>query len=171
MNDLLAFFTLAQLVGIAASCFVIIAYCIKSDVKTKKMIMGGTALFALHFFMMGALTAMGVTLLNIVRVWLSIRYHGVVWLCALFVSLYIVIGIVTFQEVRDVLPIVAPVLGCIAMYFLKGIQFRALCLVAMACWLVYGLLIGSIGTVLTQVVVSSVNISTIYRLIKEGGNE
>ena len=167
MSEFLEFFTFAQLVGVAASGFVIAAYCIKSDVKTKKIVMGGSILFAVHFFMMGAFTAMGVSIVNIVRVWLSIRYHGVVWLCTFFVSLYLLIGVFTFKEAIDFLPIFTPILGCIAMYFFSGVRFRAICLIATMSWLVYGLLIGSVGTVLTQLVVSSVNIWTIYRLIAD----
>jgi len=156
---------LIQGIGVIASLFVIAAYCVKSDTKTKRITMGGSILFALHFAMMGAVVAMGVTLINILRVWLSIRYHGSLRLCAFFVFAYLVIGTLTFEEVIDILAISAPVIGCIAMYCFSGIRFRSVCLIATLCWLVYGVLVGSIGVILTQAVVSSVNIFTIYQLV------
>ena len=168
MSEVLELFTFTQLIGIVASCFVIAAYCVKSDVKTKRITMGGSLLFAVHFAMMGAFTAMGVTIVNVLRVWLSIRYHGVVWLCGVFIAIYLLIGIITFQETIDVLPILAPILGCVAMYCFSGIKFRAICLVATSSWLIYGFLIGAVGTVLTQIVVTSVNLMTISRLIRDG---
>jgi hypothetical protein len=154
----------AQTVGVLASLFVIAAYGFKHDDVTKRITMGGSILFVIHFLMMGAFAAMAVTVINIIRVWLSIRYHGHTVLCAFFVITYMGIGALTFEYLIDIFAIMAPIMGCIAMYCFKGVRFRALCLVATMSWLIYGVLIGSIGVVLTQAVVSAVNITTIYRL-------
>lgn len=167
MTNMITFDFLSQAIGIIASLFVICAYGVKSDVTTKRITMGGSILFALHFFLLGAISAMAVTIVNILRVWLSIRFHGSGLICWVFVSLYLLIGFATFEETIDILAILAPIIGCIAMYYFSGIQFRAVCIAATTCWLVYGLLIGSLGVVITQIVLTTVNLTTIYRIQKD----
>ena len=62
-------------------------------------------------------------------------------------------------------------IGCIAMFCFSGVYFRGLCLVATLSWLIYGLFIGSFGVVITQIFVSSVNLTTIMRIYKDRKKE
>ncbi len=165
MIDVSAYLNVPQLIGAFASAFIILGYFSKVDNRAKKILICGSALFAIHFFMMGAMTAMLINGINFFRVGLSIRFHGSKSLFTFFVLIYLLVGYTTYETRFDALPLISSLVGCISMYFLSGISFRLCTVVGSLCWLIHNVAIGSIGGVVTEVFVL-IGVSTaIYRLI------
>jgi len=164
-------FTPAQIVGILASGFIIAGYYCKDDVFAKKLITLGSLAFAIHFYMLDAIIGLAVNIINILRIGLSIKYHGSKKLFWLFVFLYIISGIITFEEWFDILPVIACLVGCYAMYFLSGLRFRQVMLMGTVCWLIYTISLGSIGGIINEVFVFIGHCTTIYRLYKDKQKE
>ena len=64
---------LAQILGLIASALVICAFLNKNDRSFKIIIMFGTSLFALHFFLLGAYAGAVVAVLNTIRTFFSMK--------------------------------------------------------------------------------------------------
>ena len=164
MNNFLEYMTLEQVVGVMASAFIVGGYFCKSDNKAKAIIICGSVLFAVHFFMIGAMTAALMNVVNFFRVGLSIKFHGSKILFTFFVSVYLISLFFTYEEWLNILPVISSVLGCIGMYFLSGIKFRLCTIVGSSCWLLHNALVGSVGGVITEIFVLTAALTTIYRL-------
>ena len=70
----------------------------------------------------------------------------------------------TYKYIYDLLPIIAGVLGTFAMFKLSGIKMRLLGIVSSGAWLTYGIIFHSIGSIITNTSVITLNIFTILRL-------
>jgi len=58
-------------------------------------------------------------------------------------------------------------IGTYAVFVLKGIQMRIAFILGAICWLINNILVGSIGGILLEATLISVNITTIIRLLRE----
>ncbi len=157
---------LAQWLSIIASVFIVFGYFSVSDVRAKLIIMVGCAFFMVHFFMLGAMTAMIMNLVNIFRVGLSIKFHKSMALYGAFIVAYLIAGLVTYEVWIDILPLIASLLGCTGMFLLSGIKFRLFMVVGSACWIAHNIYVMSIGGITTEMFVLTAHLTTIYRLHK-----
>jgi len=139
----------AQIVGIIASGFIIIGYGIKHDTHLKIVIAIGATLFSVHFFMIGAFTAMMVGIINIFRVMLSIKFHGSWYLFIFFITIYTIAGALTYQNWYDLFPIISAFASTTGMYLLSGIPFRIMALGSSFAWLSHNIAVLSIGGIIT----------------------
>ncbi len=160
----------AQWFSIIASVFIVLGYFSVSDVKAKLILMVGCSLFAIHFYMLGAMTAMTINIINIFRVALSIKFHKSQKLFGAFVVIYLIAGVTTYNSWIDILPLVASIVGCVGMFLLSGIKFRVACVIGSLFWLTHNIYVVSIGGITTEVFVLMAHMVTIYRL-NRGGKE
>jgi len=133
-------FDLAQFIGIIASATVICAFNFKNDVRLKLVMMMGSFLFAVHFFMLGAFAGAIVNLVNVLRGGLSIKFHKSKKMMMFFISIYLTLAFITFDEIINLLPFVTGILGCFSLYLLSGIPLRLVILVSSSIWLTYGII-------------------------------
>ncbi|MEM7618642.1 MAG: YgjV family protein [Pseudomonadota bacterium] len=167
MSDIFSYQIITQAVGILASAFIVGGYFSKCDVKTKRILMIGSLFFAIHFYMLGAITAMIINLINIFRVGLSIKFHKSKFLFAFFIGIYSIALIFTYEGWIDIFPFLATVTSCIGMYFLSGISFRKTSAVGAVFWLVHNIMSASWGGIITEVFILKAHIVTIYRLKRD----
>lgn len=161
----------AQLVGLLASAFVILGYSSKHDVKLKIIVCVGAALFAVHFFMIGALTAMMMNAVNFLRIGLSIKFHGSKILFTVFIVIYLVVGVLTYKTWIDLLPLLSSLTGTVMMFFLSGIKLRILGMVGSSSWLIHNIIVGSMGGIMTELFVMTMQLTGIYRLTMDKRRE
>ena len=114
--------------------------------------------------MLGAYAGMFVAIVNGLRNGFSIRYHKSTSIMLVFFVMYLLIGFLTYKYIYDLLPIIAGVLGTFAMFKLSGIKMRLLGIVSSGAWLTYGIIFHSIGSIITNTSVITLNIFTILRL-------
>lgn len=160
-------FDLAQLIGIIASAIIVFAFNMKSDVRLKLIMVVGSFLFAVHFYMLGAYTGAIVNFINSFRGGLSIKFHKSNKIMLTFIVIYLCLAIVTYDQIINLLPFVTGVLGCFILYQLSGIPMRLAILVSSSLWMTYNIIFMSIGGIITEMFVMSVNCITIYRLFKD----
>ena len=157
---------IAQWFSIVASVFIVFGYFSISDVRAKLILIVGCVLFAIHFYMLGAMTAMIINVVNIFRISLSIKFHKSQEIFILFIVLYLFVAVVTYDSWIDLLPVMASVTGCIAMFLFSGISFRLISVIGTVCWLVHNIYVFSIGGITTELFVLMAHMATIYRLIR-----
>ena len=134
MTDWLSF---EQILGYVASAILLSGYAIKSDVKTKIVLIFSYLIFALHFFMLGAFTACAISIVSVMRNSSSIFFHQSKIVFSVFVAFYISSAFFTYGTPVDILPLLAALVTCFGMFLLGGIRFRILVVVATVLWTIH----------------------------------
>lgn len=103
-----------------------------------KVMIGLQALFmAGHFLLLGAWVG------ALLGLWGATRYFMSAWgrhrdaLMWFFIVGGTMIGMWRYQTPTDILPIIANILACIAIFKLQGLQLKGLLLIVSSCWLGY----------------------------------
>lgn len=167
MLDGLTYQVLAgQVLGLVALGLCILAFASRDDDRLLFILVGANVAFALHFVLFGAWTAAALTGLIILRIMLARRYRGSLALATLMLAASGVAAALTWRAPIDALPLVATVLGTIAMFLLRGIPMRVLLALAAFTWTLNNLLIGSIGGAVAEALILATNLVTIARLMR-----
>ena len=168
MSEIFSYVFLAQAIGILATVFVILSFNQKIDNRLKTYLIIGNLFFAVHFCMLGAFAGMFVNILNAFRVGFSIKFHKSTNMMLVFMGAYLLTAYLIYEELFDLLPILSALLGTFSMFKLSGIKMRLLGLVGSSAWLTYGIIYQSIGGIITETSVIILNLSTIFRLSRDG---
>lgn len=158
---------LAQLIGFGGTVLTIIAY----QQNKRKRILGCTvisaALFAIHYIILGAYTGAimnvlagtrSLVFMNNTKKWAKSKIWVVV-----FMLIYIVACIATWDKWYSVLPLIAMLLTTVSNWFQSEKKIRFLTFPSSPCWLVYNILNGSVAGIITEIFVMSSLIIAIIR--------
>ncbi len=149
---------LAQIIGFVALVIAVLAFQINQ--RTKLIIALGAAnvLWAVHFYLIGAYTgaaANGVSLFrNYSFIKLRTKYPGA-RLPAIFISLYSIVVLVTWQGFLSLLPLIGVTVGTIGLWQRKPSRIRQLSLIASPMWLAYNFVSSSYAGVLVEIFIFS----------------
>lgn len=160
-------FDFAQIVGLIATAFIIVAYSFKNDTSYRAIASAGGFLFSLHFFMLGAFAGSAVNLINGFRSISAIHFHKSKKLMLFFMALYIFSAFFVVEEFIDALPFLNGLLGAYAIFQLSGIRMRLVMLVVSGMWMAYNIIFMSIGGIITECFVLTSNCITIYRIFRD----
>ena len=158
---------ITQAIGLIASALVILSFTQKSDKRFKIFIAVGACVFTLHFILLGAYAGAVVGAINASRTITSMRYHNSNKILVVFVLLYAFSAIYFFNDLVDLLPILSGAVSTVALFKLSGVKLRVAYLFTESGWLLYSIIIKSLGGLITNIFVLSTNVLTIYRLLKE----
>jgi len=153
----------AQWLGLLSFVLGIAVFCQKNDRNLKVLMLIFNLNHMLHFFLLGSMISAISALLSAFRTATAIRTSSK-WAAAIFVVLCIVNGALFANDVYDLLPVIATIIGTISLFLLKGMTMRVGFLIGSVLWLVNNILIGSIGGMMLESTLAIVNLITIYRL-------
>ena len=155
---------IAQGVGILAGAILVASYAVRSDRHLKIIMATSASVFCVHYYLLAEPAGVAVKIIDFLRVLFSIKIYKPSVFIVIFVTAYIVFGALTYEKFVDVLPIIASILGTISMYKLTGVKFRVVLLFVCALWLIYSFSVFSIGGIMTNILLLTMNGITIYRL-------
>lgn len=126
-----------------------------------------TSLFGLQYFLLGAYTGMAVDIIAIIRgivfynkdkKWASSN----IWLI-MFIALFIVSGIFTWQGASSLLVVGAMILNTFSFSFTKPKLVRSTILISSPLMLIYNILTGSIGGIINELCVEISSVVGLFR--------
>ena len=166
---------IGQIIGFVAMAVIVFSYQQKShkNILTFQMVSG--LLFTVHFLLIGAYTGCVSNLIGALRS-LIYAYRGKnkftdfkLW-PVIFSVVFTISGIMTWDNVFSVFPIVAMVVSSVVLWIDSPKINRAFSIPTSACWLVYNIPSGSISGVATEIfVLSSIVIGMIRLDRKKSG--
>lgn len=159
-------FTPAQCAGYFAFALGIGSFLQRSDKAFKIMMAGECIAYAVHFALLGNMTAVSSTLVSALRSVLSL-YTRSRWVVAFIIALNLILGLRFATGWITWLPLAASCIGTIALFMLSGIAMRALMLVGSILWVANNIVSGSIGGTALELVIIAVNAFTILRMHAE----
>lgn len=158
---------IAQIIGLGGTALTIIAY----QQNKRKNILGcmvlSATLFAIHYIILGAYTG---AIMNILAATRSVVFmnntkkwaKSKVWV-VVFMIIYTVACIATWDKWYSVLPLIAMLLTTISNWFKSEKKIRFLTFPSSPCWLVYNILNNSVAGIITEIFVMSSLIIAIIR--------
>lgn len=154
---------IGQLLGGLSFLLALVAFYQKCDIDLKILLCLVMVIHSAHFYFLDSIVPALICLLSLVRTIVSI-YTSSFKIALLFIVLTLLVGIGNFESSRDVLVILASVVGVYSLFCLEGVKMR-IGLISGAClWLTNNILVGSIGGSLMEAFIIATNVCTIYRL-------
>ncbi|WP_225984982.1 YgjV family protein [Noviherbaspirillum aerium] len=159
-------FSPAQCAGYIAFVLGVGSFLQRSDKAFKILMAGECITYAVHFALLGNMTAVSSTLVSTLRSVLSL-YTRSRWVVVFILALNIGLGLKFATGWISWLPLTASCIGTIALFMLNGVAMRALMLVGSILWVANNIASGSIGGTALELVLIVVNIFTMFRLQAE----
>lgn len=158
-------FSIAQLLGFVSFGLGLSTFYQKDDRKLKVIMLIFNINHLFHYLLLGSvMSAVGASL-SALRTGASI-YTSSKYIAAIFIVVGLSLGLYMANDWWELFPIIGTTIGTYAMFALNGIRMRICFLVGATCWLTNNILVGSIGGILLEITVITMNIFTIYRLSK-----
>src|ERR1035438_7794387 len=158
-------FSPAQLVGYIALALGITAFLQKSDRRWKLFNATQGVFYALHFVLLGNLSACASCLISSSRSFLALRYRSL-WLGAAFVVLNLGMGPAFARNAAGWLPVIGSCIATVAIFTMRGVPFRSVLLASTLLWLATNIITGSVGGTVLELANAVVNISTMVRMVR-----
>lgn len=158
---------LTQIIGIAAMIFSVFSFQMNRHKHIMIMQILATSLFGLQYFLLGAYTGMAVDAVAVVRgivfynkdkKWASSN----IWI-AVFIIMFIVSGIFTWQGPSSMLMTGAMILNTFSFSFTKPKLVRSTILISSPLVLIYNIITGSIGGIINEI---CVELSSVVGLLR-----
>lgn len=153
-----------QLIGFIGVCISLFIFQVNKRDSMLKLQMGAAAVYALHFFLLGAITGSSLSIAGGIRNYLFYKQKKRSWLLpAAFIIVFSVVGILTWQGPISLLPVMAMISGTLAFWQKNPKHIRLIALIASPLWLIYNILSGSYPGILAEIVMLLSNVVGIYR--------
>lgn len=158
-------FSTAQCIGYIAFVLGVSAYSQRSDRRLKALNATESLVYAVHFVLLGNLSASASTLVSGIRSFLAVKYRSP-WPAALIVLVNIALGFVFRNGGVGWLPVAASCFATVAVFQMQGIRMRLVLLGCTLLWLANNILTKSIGGTLLEFVIAILNIITMMRMMR-----
>ncbi len=96
----------------------------------------GIGLAGIHFMLLGAFAGAALALINAFRWFVSIFYKNKIIL-ALFIIIMITAGVITYESVYSLLPVIASVIGTLGLFHDNILRTREYFFVVGVLWIIY----------------------------------
>lgn len=141
-----------QLIGILAFCFWVLSYYRKSIKEI--IIFQGTSnfIYAVHFFLLGALSGAYLSLVGIAKNIVFLKFKNKKLISIIFIILYLIVTIIFFEGLYSILPMCA---NCVYILFMiKEDKKKLLIGELLSCiiWLIYGIFVLSYAGIITEII-------------------
>ena len=162
--DLTPYDLVVQAIGFVAMGSALSAFGNKCDRRFYLILMAAHGLFCLHFVLLDAWAGAGANLIAIARAWFARdRRDNTTYACLMIA--YATMACLTVRAPIDLMAALAPLIGTTMMFKLTGWRMRTGMLVPSTMWLSYNALNGSVAGVINELLILSMNLTTIARLL------
>lgn len=154
----------AQFAGLFALGFIIAAFSSRQDDRLLVYLIFANVAFGVQFGLFGQWVAVGMSVLIVVRIMLARRFPRNLRVMGLMLAVSLAVALVTWRHWFDLFPLLAALLGTLAMFLFRGIAMRILLAGVALSWLINALIIGSIGGAIAEALALGTNLFTLWRL-------
>ena len=155
-----------QTIWLIAFILWIIAFLHKKDRNLYIWIMIAQFFWVIHFLFMWLYVWAFVNIIWLLRSFVALKYKHRKKLIFIFIFLYLLIGIVKYNSVVDILPLLAGIFWTLAFLYFSWLKWRIILLICSILWLIYNYIWNSIWWIVTEVFMIMAWLITIFKLIK-----
>lgn len=161
------YFIIAQIIGLFALIVLIISFNKNKNEDLLKYQIISSLLFGLQYLLLNAITGFFMNVLCMIRNIIFSRYKKVpIYYLIIIIILMIVLGLLSYQDIYSILPIIAVVLYSIALYKGQNKVIRIIELISCSLFIVYNIKVGAyIGLISTIIEFIGCLIIVIFKYI------
>ena len=146
---------LAEIIGVIGIIFSILSF--QHEQRSKVLLFQITAsfMFTTQLFLVGAVTGACMDMINFLRsLFFSIdrKWAKSGWWLVLFMLILIIAGILTWDNVYSILPIIGSLLSTIALWMKTSKKIRLISLFSGPCWLIYNIVNGAYSAAINELI-------------------
>lgn len=154
---------LIQSLGFVALGVNILAASTVNDNRMRSLICVSCLIFSIHFTLLGAVVTGFNLFVNSFRALVSVKFKGVKVFLIFFV-IQVLISIYFYSEPRDLLPTMASIISCYALFCAHGMRMRIAFFNCTLIWAANSFLVGSYGGLINDLFNLTMISITIIRL-------
>ena len=155
----------AQTMSLLGMAITLYGFMQTDDNKVKKILFISVFAWIGHHLLMWLYIAAVASLISLLRIILSMKYHKNIYAFYFIMTLSIVFWVLTYESFIHTIPILTGIIWTIAFTFFHGFILRILSLLWSALWLWFAISVGSIGWMINEVFVQFVLLITIIRML------
>ena len=155
-----------QALGIIGAALDIYATLHKSDKHLIRIHSVACIIFALHFFLLGAISGAVTELLNGTRTGLASFTKSKI-LAYAFLTIYTALLLIIPQTPIETLPFIAALLITTGLFFFQSIKMRLFYIAGFSLWVIYSIAVQSLGGIIVFTMLITTSTITITRLYKD----
>ncbi|MFC5080530.1 Inner membrane protein YgjV [Vibrio thalassae] len=156
-----------QILGFVSYGLGIATFYQKNDKRLKILMLALNVNHLIHFLLLGSLISALASALSAVRTTAAIYTRSKV-VALIFIALSLILGALVAKDASQLWPILGTAIGTYSLFMLQGIAMRIGFLVGAVCWLTNNIMVGSMGGALLEATLLITNLSTIFRLTRDG---
>lgn len=157
------FLSFPQVLGYVAYTISLIAATQKKDKKLFLLFTFSNALFSLHHFLLGNLSAAISKIIVGSRMFLNIYFKGAI-IAFPFAAIAVVSGYYTYQTPVSVLPVIAVILATFVAAYSGGIKLRICFIICSSLWLIHNIVRHSVGGSIEETTNIILYATTVWRM-------
>ncbi|SHE46950.1 YgjV family protein [Vibrio gazogenes] len=161
--------TLAQALGLVSFALGLSTFYQKNDRRLKILMLIFNLNHCIHYLLLGSTVSALSTMLSAARTTTAI-FVSSIRVAAVFIVISLVSGVWMANHWWDLWSVVGTVIGTYSVFCLAGIKMRIGFLLGGICWLINNIIVGSIGGVMLETSLLSMNLLTIYRIHRQASN-
>lgn len=157
---------LIDFIGILGGLIIASSFSFKSDNRLLLVLSIGCLVYSIHFYLMGIYFASFLQIVTIVRLWIS-RFKKSLIIAHFFACIYFILLYCSWTSYLNLLTLIAVLISTYSTLLFSGIKMRFLLLIPSFLWLIHNFFVFSIGGIMLEFLVLSINSYTIHNLLKE----
>ena len=161
-----------QVIGVFAFLILLISFWQKDRKKILFLQAVMSILYALHYFLLGAYSGSIVNIIGIFRAYTfskknNNKLYSSNLVLYLFLVLFLVSGVITYDNIFSILPIIAALLYTLAIWNDKSSTIRIGSLFVSCIWIIYNIIVGShVGYITESILLISTALSVLKLDVK-----
>lgn len=155
-----------QLIGILGFCIVVLSFYKKETTTILLYQITSNFAYAVHYFLLGGLSGALCCVVGISRNITLIKCNNRKIILPIFIILYSLIGIVFYEGIYSLLPLLANISYLIAMSYKDKKVLLKGALVSSSGWILYAIFVRSYVSIVTESILLTSNTIQLIRLIK-----
>tara|TARA_Y100000588_G_scaffold14934_1_gene15914 strand:- start:7270 stop:7779 length:510 start_codon:yes stop_codon:yes gene_type:complete len=136
-----------QIIGIVGFILSVVSNKYPNTKEHKLLEFSSAFLFSIQFYLLEAMVAAFVQLINSFRALSSLKNNSFK-IIILFLTIYWGFGLFFYQEMKDLLPLISTTVGTVAMFKLHGFYYRIASIFTNAMWIFISIIDFSLGYIL-----------------------
>ena len=154
-----------QLIGLLAFCILVLSFYKKNIITLLVYQSTACFIYAIHFFLLGALTGAYINMINVIRSIIFTKYKNKI-LVPIFILLYLIVTLVFYENIFSIFPL----LGTTAYLIFMPMNSRKHLLIgeilSASLWLIYSIFVVSYSGIITEIILIISNTILLIRLRK-----
>ncbi|MBQ9072750.1 MAG: YgjV family protein [Bacilli bacterium] len=155
-----------QLIGLLGFCILVLSFYKKETIKILTYQITSNFAYTVHYFLLGGLSGAFCSLIGIIRNIVLIKYNNKNVVIPLFISLYLLVTIVFYENIYSIFPMIANSCYLVTLTYKDKKTLLIGAIISSILWILYSIFVNSYISIVTESILIVSNIIQLVRIKK-----